>query len=235
MTVMRMEPFVAEREWTVEGIPVVSARVTLPKPVPLEGKTAKRIWRYYQLQCRSYLRYCEKWLAPQARAEYDQALAASTALPHFRAELAYRVTWQDERFLSLCTQSREDCGGSTALTRRGDTWDLLQSCPVPLQSFFPPRSPWKRQVLSWLTEEVRRQIRAGAAQYHEDWRKALRRRFNPQNYCLTGEGLALFYPMYALAPASGGIPTFVIPYKDLGEGWEAVSTAPPPAADSPGD
>lgn len=231
----RIEPFAAEREWTVEGIGVVSARIELPKPVPLTGKTARRIWRYYELQCRSYLRYCEKWLLPQARAEYDRALAASAPLPRFQAELTYRVTYQDERFLSLYTQSREAGGGSTALTRRGDTWDLAQSCPVPLSSFFPPRSAWRRELLERLAEEVRRQLRAGAAQYHEDWHKALRRRFNPQNYYLTGEGLALFYPLYALAPESGGIPAFVIPYRDLGEAWKGSFTVPPPETDSPGD
>lgn len=218
----RIEDFAAERTWTVEGIPVLTAEVKLPKPVPLDDRTAKRIWRYYQLQCRAYLRYCEKWLFPQARTEYRRALAASTELPCFRAELDYRVTWRDGRFLSLYTQSREDCGGSTALTRRGDTWDLLQSCPVPLSSFFPPRSAWKRDLLLLLAEELQRQTRAGVGRYHETWRKALRRRFNPQNYYLTGDGLALFYPMYALAAEDGGIPTFIIPYKDLGEGWKGA-------------
>lgn len=33
-----------------------------------------------------------------------------------------------------------------------------------------------------------------------------RRRFNPQNYYLTEEGLAFFYPMYAIAPAVEGAP-----------------------------
>lgn len=80
---MTIEPYSAEREWTVEGIPVLTATVSVPHPVP--EKEWRRMRRYYQLQCRSYLRYCEKWLLPQAETEYREALAASAPLPCFRA------------------------------------------------------------------------------------------------------------------------------------------------------
>ena len=226
---MTIQPFAAEREWTVEGIPVLSAAVSVPQPVPAADKTARRIRRYYQLQCRSYLRYCEKWLLPQAETEYRAALAASAPLPKFQAELSYRVTYQDERFLSLYTQSREvTLPGQTLLTRWGDTWDLAAGYPVPLSSFFPPRSPWKRQLLEIAAEEIRRQERAGTARYHEKWSRELRRRFNAQNFYLTEEGLAFFFPMYALAPSAEGIPTFVVPY---GRGVKSPGPdeAPPPA------
>lgn len=211
---MTIQPFTAEREWMVEGIPVLSASVSVPQPAEATDRTARRIRRYYQLQCRSYLRYCEKWLLPQAAAECRAALAASAPLPKFRAELLYRVTYQDERFLSLYTQSREvTLPGQTQVTRRGDTWDLAAGYPVPLSSFFSPRSSWKRQLLETAAEEIRRQERAGIARYHEKWPRELRRRFTPQNFYLTEEGLAFFYPMYALAPAVEGIPTFVVPYE----------------------
>lgn len=212
---MTIEPFVAEREWTVEEIPVLSAKVTVPQPVPAAERVARRIRRYYQLQCRSYLRYCEKWLLPQARTEYQAALASSTPLPHFQAELRYQVTYQDGRFLSLYTQSRE-VTGQTLLTRRGDTWDLAQGYPVPLQSFFLSGMPWKRRMLELAAEEIRRQERAGVSQYHENWPKALRRQFHAQNYYLTEEGVAFFFPMYAIAPAAEGIPTFLLPYGQEG-------------------
>ena len=91
---LKTEPFAAEREWTVEGVPVLSALAQVPEP---EGKdrTARRIKRFYRLQCRAFLRYCEKCLLPQAAAEYRAALEASRPLPAFRAELSYRVTYSD--------------------------------------------------------------------------------------------------------------------------------------------
>lgn len=210
---LHTEPFAAEREWTVEDIPVLTASVAVPRPVPAEDRVSRRIHRYYQLQCRSYLRYCERWLLPQARAAYREALEASGPLPCLRAELTYQVTCNRDGLWSLYTQSRETAvSGPSLLTRRGDTWDLREGYPVELSAFFPPRSGWKKTLLALASEEIRRQERSGVSRYHEGWRQLLRRRFNAQNYYLTEEGLAFFYPMYAIAPAAEGIPTFTLPY-----------------------
>lgn len=209
---LRTEPFTAEREWTVEDIPVLTASVTVPRPAPAENRVSRRIHRYYQLQCRSYLRYCEHWLLPQAEAAYREALASSAPLPCLRAELKYRVTYNQGGLWSLYTQSRETTvSGPALLTRRGDTWDLSGGYPVELSAFFPPRSGWKKKLLSLAAEAIQRQERSGVSRYREDWRRVLPRRFNAQNYYLTAEGLALFFPMYAIAPAAEGIPVFTFP------------------------
>lgn len=214
---LHTEPFLAEREWTVEGIPVLAASVAVPRPEPLADKVSRRIHRYYQLQCRAYLRYCERWLLPQAEAEYRAALAASAPLPCFRAELGFRVTYNEGGLWSLYTQSREvTLPGQTLVTRRGDTWDLAAGYPAPLSDFFPPRSPWKKRLLALAAAEIERQEKAGTARYHETWRRELRRCFNPQNFYLTSEGLAFFFPMYAIAPGVEGVPTFLLPYGESG-------------------
>ena len=209
LTELRTEPFAAEREWTVEGIPVLTAAVELPQPQGADA-VSRRIRRYYQAQCKAFLRYCERWLFPQAEAESRAALAASAPLPCFRAELGYRVTYNSGGLWSLYTQSRE-VTGHTLLTRRGDTWDLSAGYPVPLSAFFPARSPWRRQLLALAAEDIQRQERAGIARYDPEWRKKLRR-FNSRNYYLTEEGLTYFFPMYAIAPAAEAIPAFTLPY-----------------------
>jgi len=217
MSLMELQPFVTEREWMVDGIPVLAAQVSVPEPTHTEDRISRRIRRYYQLQCRSYLRYCEKWLFPQAAAEYQAALASSTPLPCFRAELSYQITYHNEQFLSLYTQSRElTLPGHTLMTRRGDTWNLVTGYPVPVSDWFPPRHPWKRILISWAEEEIQRQERAGISCYHDTWQKNLRRYLNPQNYYLAPGGLTYFFPMYALAPAVEGIPTFTFPYGKVG-------------------
>ena len=66
LTQLHAEAMTAEREWTVEEIPVLSASISLPEPVPAADKVSRRIRRYYQLQCRSFLRYCETYLLPAA-------------------------------------------------------------------------------------------------------------------------------------------------------------------------
>ena len=210
LTELHTASFAAEREWTVEGIPVLTASVEVPQPQGTDA-VSRRIRRYYQTQCRAYLRYCQRWLLPQAEAEYRAALAASAPLPCFRAELGYRVTYNSGGLWSLYTQSRE-ITGHTLLTRRGDTWDLTAGYPIALSAFFPARAPWRRQLLALAAEDIQRQERSGVARYDPDWRKKLRRRFNPRNYYLTDEGLTYFFPMYTIAPAAEVIPAFTLPY-----------------------
>ena len=213
LTDLCTEAFTAEREWTVEGLPVLTAAVSLPAPVSVESSVSRRIRRYYRLQCRSFLRYCEKILFPLAAAEYRAALANSVPLPSFRAELTYCVTYNENGLWSLYTQSREvTLSGRTLLTRHGDTWDLASGYPVPLSSFFPPRSGWKKRLLHLAAGEIQRQEEAGIARYREDWRRRLRHSFNSRNFFLTTGGLSFFFPMYAIAPAMEGIPVFTAPF-----------------------
>lgn len=205
-----LQPFTAEREWTVDGIPVLSAVVSVPQPIPVSDRLSRRIFRYYQAQCRAYLKYCQRDLFPQARSAYQAALAISAPFPLFRAELTYQITFQDTHFLSLYTQSTESDGERVWRLRRGDTWDLAGGYPVPLSDFFPPHSPWKRQIAEQAAEEIRKQEAAGIAQYDVHRWQELRRRFNPQNYYLTPEGPAVFFSMCTIAPAAEGIPVFLL-------------------------
>ena len=207
---LRTSAFAAEREWEVDGVPVLSAAVQVPEPL---DKVPRRIKRFYRLQCRAFLRYCERTLLPQAAAEYHSAAAASRPLPFFRAELDYQVTYNEGGLWSLYTQTRESTApGRTLLTRRGDTWDLAAGYPVPLRDFFPAGTAWKKRLLDHAAAELERRERAGVGRWREDWRKQLRKSFNSQNFYLTADGLAFFYPMYAIAPASEGIPVFLLPY-----------------------
>ncbi len=225
LTQLSTEAMTTEREWTVEEIPVLTAAVSLPEPVPAADRISRRIRRYYQLQCRSFLRYCEAYLLPLAAAEYRAALAASQPLPRFHAELTYQVTYNEGGLWSLYTQSREQGpGGQTALLRRGDTWDLASGYPVALSALFPRRSGWRRRLLEAVEAEAAQRTAAGVSQYHEGVRRRLRQYFNPQNFYLTGEGLAVFYPMYAIAPAMEGIPVFTIPYGRGGPALPAPET-----------
>ena len=213
LTQLHTEAMTAERTWTVEEIPVLTAAVSLPEPVPAADPISRRIRRYYQLQCRSFLRYCETYLLPLAAEEYRAALAASQPLPRLHAELTYQITYNEGGLWSLFTQSREQGpGGQAALLRRGDTWDLASGYPVALSSLFPRRSGWKRRLLAAAEAQALQREEASVSQYHEGVRRLLRRHFNSQNFYLTAEGLVLFYPMYAIAPAMEGIPTFLVPW-----------------------
>lgn len=212
---LHTEPSTIERTWDVDGVPVLTASLSVPCPASTADALSRRIRRFYQLQSRSYLHYCEHWLLPQAKAEYAAALAVSAPLRCLHVELTYCVTYNDGGFWSLYTQSQEPLpSGQTLLTRHGDTWDLTAGYPVPAGSFFPRNTRWKRRLLSLAAEEIERQLLSGAAVYHPFWRKELRRSFNSRSFYLTDDGLAFFYPMHALSPITD-LSVFVLPYHEL--------------------
>ena len=156
-----------------------------------------------------------------------EALADSRPLPQFQAELSFRVTYNEGGFWSLYTQIREPAADGHILLRRwGDTWDLRRGYPVSLPSFFPHRRGWKRRLLTLAAQEIQRQETAGYARYLDGWLRRLRQQFNPMRFYLTPEGLAFFYPMYAIAPAAEGIPVFTVPYEAVGP-YVPVSKAEP--------
>ena len=139
---LETEAFTAEREWCVEGIPVLTAAVSLPRPVGPQTRTLRRIRRYYRAQAGAFLRYCQRQLLPMAAEAYREARAASRPLPCLRAELTYCVTYNAGGFWSLYTQSSEPTESGRRLLRRwGDTWELRSGYPAALRQFFPPRSP----------------------------------------------------------------------------------------------
>jgi hypothetical protein len=209
---LKLEPFVARREWTVDDIPVLTAELSLPRPVGESGRTFRRLDRYYQLYARSYLRYCERWLFPQSEEACRLAMETSAPLPQDSARLFYHVTCNGGGVLSLYTESAETCGGRTERRRQGDTWDLLTGYPVPLSACFPRKFPWRKALLRQSETEIDRQERAGVARYYDGWRRLLRRNFNPEHFYLSETEFFWFWQMFTIAPSAEGIPVFSMPF-----------------------
>jgi len=216
---LETEPFAAEREWTVKDLPVLTASVSVPRPVDRGSRAARRIDRFYQLQARAYLRYCENWLFPKAAAACRQAIADSKPLPDCTAALTYTVTCSERGIWSLHTDTREKVAGRTEVLRRGDTWDLRSGYPIPITDFFPRGTPVRRLLVKTAEAEILRQEEAGVARYHEKWRQELRRTYNRERFYVTHEGLCFFWQMYAIAPAVEGVPAFTLPFGEAGCTW----------------
>lgn len=213
---LETEAFTAEREWCVEGIPVLTAAVSLPRPVGPQTRTLRRIRRYYRAQAGAFLRYCQRQLLPMAAEAYRVARAASRPLPCLRAELTYCVTYNAGGFWSLYTQSSEPTeSGRRLLRRRGDTWELRSATRRLCGSFSRPAALGGGCCWTPLHRRFAVRRRRAVPGYAEGWRRRLRRSLSPLNFYLTEEGLAFFYPMYAIAPAVEGIPVFTVPYDRL--------------------
>lgn len=216
LTELACEAFCAEREWTLDGVPVLCASVSLPRPLDRSSRTARRIDRFYQAQGRAYLQYCGRILFPQAAAACREAMESSGPLPCCTASLTYRVTCSGGGFWSLYTQTRECVAGQAEVLRRGDVWDLRSGYPAALSAFFPPRFPIRRTLLAAAETEIRHQEESGSARYHDRWRQELRRTFSRDRFYLAPDGLRFFWQMNAIAPRAEGVPVFSLPFSPGG-------------------
>ena len=206
-------PLETERIWEAEGVPVLRLVLRLPQPPCGAGKSAQRIRRYYQRMARVCFQHCEQVLLPRAQAACRTALASSAPLPCFSVNVDHRITLEKNGIWSLCVYSRACCGpGPVLLTWWGDTWELASGRLLPLSACFPRGTPRKRLLTDTAARCMEAREAAGVFRYWDSWRRDLRRRFDPQRFFLTDDGLSFFYGMYELGPASEGIPEFSLPY-----------------------
>lgn len=208
-------PRVEDCHWsqvlTWEGEPVLSLSLCWPA-LPGDGPDRRRINRYYQ---RISDRWKSRWLGtlyPRAQEAARLARAASRPFRPWSCALTCTLTRQTEDLLSLRLDICERTDGTrTAAIRLGDTWSLPEGTPRALASFFPPHSRWRARILAELRRQIRARVQSGEALFADDWETLLPRRFDPERFCLTDEGLCVFFPLYAIAPYTEGIPTFTLP------------------------
>lgn len=201
---IRLEPLVIRREWTLDGVPALAAELSLPRPADRETRAARRLERYCQLYARSYLRYCERWLLPQAAEAVRLALEASAPLPVGSARLTSRVLCNERGVLSLFSESVELCAGRTERRRHGDTWDLFCGTPIPLSACFPKKYPWRKALVRRAEAELELQERAGAVRLLPGWRHRLRRCFSPDHFYLSASELFWFWQAGTLTAGMRG-------------------------------
>jgi len=193
-----------------EGEAVLTLSLRWPK-LPEDRVGLRRMNRCYQ-------RMAGLWQNRWEGALYQNACEAAQAARKqgrpcvlWEAVLDFTVTYQDENLLSLYLDAYEYAGGAHGLTvRHADTWTLPAGIPRTLASFFPDRR-WKKQVLAALHEEEHSRIAAGETLYYDDWPALLDAYFDPNRFYRTQEGLAIYYPLYTIAPYAEGIAVFSLP------------------------
>ncbi len=206
---LRLHAYVDELTLCADELPLLTVQASLPA---LEGRGSRRFNRYYQSLADAFVRTCRTRLFPDAEALYRQALTTAAPLPQWHAELRTVFTCRTDALVSLYTDALITGTPHRRLFRRADTWDLRSGLLLSLREFFPPHTPCRRRLLTTAQAQIEREESQGISLYREDWHSRLRTAFHPHRFYLTDDGLCFFYPMYAIAPAAEGIPTFSLPY-----------------------
>lgn len=182
---------------------------------PDAGKT-KRIERYFAEMARQWKNRWETVLFPQACQALADARETGRPFAPWQAELDYTVTLWRPPLLSLRLDAAETGPGPRPLPIcMGETWDCGSGYPRTLRSFFPPNAHrWRAQLLEAMQEQAARQLASGESLLDPDCAQVMKRSFDPDRFYLTGDGIAVFYPLYVLGPYAEGIPVFTVPTPD---------------------
>ena len=196
-----------------EGEPVLILSLRTPE-LDAEGRSARRINRYYGKLAQIRKARWETSLFPAACAALADARAASRPFEPWSVTLDYRVTQEEAGLLSLYVDAVERAAGRPLTVRTADTWDLTSGIPYLLTDFLPQARLWRRALLAELAAQAEARLQSGESFFYADAPARVRRFFSPQRFYLTGDSLAVFFPMLSLAPAAEGIPVFLLPRPD---------------------
>ena len=187
---------------------------------PLSKRSEYRFNDHYCRQTRALNR--------QARTEYyhkasEEARMAEEQEYDFTLHSLIRTfttTRLEQRFTSVVFDRYQYTGGPHGTTvRSGNTWDFLTGSQVALPYFFNPNAPYRKVILQQIEHQISGQKEREEIPFFENPLRNAKQCFNEANYYLTNNSLALFYPLYTLAPYYSGILVYKIPFAALDGCW----------------
>jgi hypothetical protein len=169
-----------------------------------------KINRQYAVKAIAYQQFCEMSLYQSAVEEYEDSIKNGFPVRMFEAVVNYTVTYNKDCTLSLYFDQYEFMGGAHGNTiRHSDTWDIEDAHRKTLGEIYPS---YKLYITDIISGEIAAQTKSGAGWYFDDYQKNVEQYFNPENFYLKPDGLAVYFQEYEIAPYSSGIPEFTIPY-----------------------
>ncbi|MGI5891519.1 MAG: DUF3298 and DUF4163 domain-containing protein [Bacillota bacterium] len=205
-----------QRKFFYENSAVLMVSV-LYVQVDLPNLTAQKlINERITMQVQEYFNYATHALYEQAVEAYIQAQQNGFPFHAYEAMLKYYVSYNENCHLSLFRDRYEYLGGAHGQTiRASDTWNLNSGNLLTLGNFFFPCTNYYNFLINEITKQAQQNIKEHPGIYFDDYRQRIKEYFDPQNYYLTPQGLAIYYQQYEIAPYATGIVVFTIPYEKL--------------------
>ncbi len=209
----------------VKSVLLVEANLKFPQLMQFSDKKTKQEIAFNNHYIKIVTKtegYCQSTLLSQASSEYGfrQPNDLFTNYVHY---LQFTVSYNTERFLSLFLENYEFTGGAHGTTvQTGETWDMNRGKLVSLQELFTPFFNYRSIIISNVMLQASERQKNGEVMYFENLLQNIIKYFDEKNYYLTNEGIAVFYPLYSIAPYVAGIQTFVVGYEKFGDGFRRV-------------
>ena len=200
--------------------PVLELKISYPQLMgPLSKGSEDRFNDFYRKQARNLNRKARTKF--YHRAMEESRIAENEEVPFTLHSFirSFTTTRLTPKYVSVVLDRYQYFGGTHGATvRTGNTWDLSTGSQIPLSYFFYNNIPYRKQILNWICKQIELQKKKEEILFFENPLRRAKQYFSEKNYYLTNHSVAIFYPLYTLAPYYAGILSFEIPFDQL-NGW----------------
>lgn len=219
---VKLEPVNEKEQLVYDNKPMVNINLTYPKAVGrLPVSAARAFDSYNRMRAQRLMRRARTELYRAAVEQYKYAQENNFPFNAYELMQVYTETYNRDPLVSLYSDVYEYTGGAHGMTtRHGQTWDLEKGCMLRMADLFRPGYNFRRVMLTEIIRQADINQKPDAPIYFDGYRQLLVRYFNPANFYLTPRGVAVFYPLYSVAPYSSGIQVFVVPYALFGRNFD---------------
>lgn len=190
-------------------ISIAYPQVVMKSNPPVSSKISD----FYRQTALNYYNYAMDKLYHTALDDYHERKNNRIPFHTYTAMMTYEVPLNLNGLLSITYDIYEFTGGAHGNTvKHADTWNMLSGNRLDLSDYFISPS-YKSIIFHNITAQISDQIAQGNNYYFDNYQTNVFKYFNENNYYLTPDGFAFFYPLYTIAPYVAGIVTFIVPYE----------------------
>lgn len=177
----------------------------------------RKINNQISMQVNDYYRYATNTLYNQSIAQLNESIENDFPFHGFEAYMEYKITYNDNCFLSLYYDKYEFTGGAHGSTiRSSNTWELCTGENIYLYNFFKPYTDYSYILTQEIIKQAENNLIENPGIYFDDYSDLITKNFNPESFYMSPQGITIYYQQYDIAPYSTGIVEFTIPYQTIG-------------------
>ena len=186
-----------------------------------ETRGCDLVSRFYADVDRSFTAYCKNTLARQAdrasagRTDVGRTDVGRESFRPFAAVKKYTITLENEKYLSVVTDASFYNGEGNRKLRTAQNWDINSGLILSFYDIFNPKA--EKKLVKLICEKLTELVVGGSRALFSDYERLTARHFRRENFCLTTEGLGIFFPEGALSAEERPF-SVILKYLELEEG-----------------
>lgn len=197
---------------------MVSIDISYPNIERVLPFVERRINLYCDKKAQKLYKRAKNELYRDAVKQYEYAISQGFPFNPYQVVSIFKTTYNSPPLLSIYEDVYEYTGGAHGNTvKTSDTWNIITSKRLLLEDLFKRNYEYRRVILKEIEKQAIILKQTGQIDFFDDFKLGIIKYFEEKNYYLTQKGLAIYYPLYTIAPYVAGIIVFIIPYHIFGK------------------